>query len=262
MKVAIIGSGRLARAASEQLTRRGVSAQMHSRATGFDVLDHAAPDTVGDIDVVIEATDIQTQKASAATEFFVRSTRAVNALAARSDARHILVSIVGCQHPELQGNGYYAGKAAQERVAESEHSRLTIVRSTTWHEFARQNLERFTIGPLALVPSMTIQPVALDAVAQAVAECATGERAGAVNDFAGPGETTLWQMTKALADKRALPVPLRVPGTAGRAMRNGALLPSTGHEVIGPPFSDWVALAVLSGHVGDTGLVKGEDLPG
>ena len=129
MKVAIIGSGRLARAASEQLTHRGVSVQLHSRSTGFDVLDPAAPDSVGDIEAVIEATDIQTQKASVAAEFFVRSTRAINALAARSGARHILVSIVGCQHPDLQGNGSCAGKAAQERVAESGHAGLTIVRS-------------------------------------------------------------------------------------------------------------------------------------
>lgn len=240
MKVALIGSGRLARAVREQLARRGVEAQSHSRSTGFDVLDPSTTHRVGDVDVVVEATDIQTQQARAASEFFVRSTRAVNALAARSNARHLLVSIIGCQRPELRGNGYYAGKAAQERVAGAEHSRLVIVRSTTWHEFARQNLERFRCGPLAFVPAMSLRPVALDAVAQTVAECAIGERAGSVYDVAGPEETTLWRMTGALADKRALPVPLRVPGAAGRAMRRGALLPSAGYEVVGPSFSEWL----------------------
>lgn len=240
MKVAIIGSGRLARTVRKHLARRDVPAQLHSRPTGFDVLDASTHDVGGEVDVVIEATDIRTQQARTATEFFVRSTRAVNALAARSGARHILVSIVGCQRPELQGNGYYAGKAAQERVALSEHARLTIVRSTTWHEFARQNLDRFRIGPFALVPAMTIRPVALDAVAHAVAECATGDRPDSAYDFAGPEVTTLWKMTTALTDRQALPVPLRVPGSAGRAMRDGALLPQAGHEIIGPRFGDWV----------------------
>lgn len=240
MKVAIIGSGRLARAVRAHLARRHVPAQLHSHSTGFDVLDGSTHDVGGEVDVMIEATNIRTQQARTATEFFVRSTSAVNALAVQSGARHILVSIVGCQRPELQGNGYYAGKAAQERVALFEHARLTIVRSTTWHEFARQNLERFRVGPFAFVPAMTIRPVSLDAVAQAVAECAIGDRPDSAYEFAGPEVTTLWQMTRPPPDTRALPIPLRVPGGAGRAMRDGALLPQATHEVIGPRFGEWL----------------------
>lgn len=239
MKAAIIGSGRLATAVREHLTRSGTPSQLFSRTTGFDVLDSSAPLEIGDVDVVIEATDVRTQQARAATDFFVRSTRAVNAAATRLGARHILVSIIGCLDRGLQGNGYYRGKATQERVALSEHSRLTIVRSTTWHEFARQNLERFRFGPFALVPTMTVQPVALNALAHAVAECAIGERTGASYDFAGPEVLTLWQMTRLLRGERALTVPVYVPGAAGRAMRGGALLPSEHHEVIGPRFRDW-----------------------
>lgn len=241
MSVAIIGSGRLATAVQGHLARRGAAVQLHSRATGFDVLDYNSQNEVGDVDVVIEATDIQAQRARVATDFFVRSTRAVNAAAARAGAKHILVTIVSGDRPELHGNGYYAGKAAQERVALSEHSRLTVVRSTTWHEFARQNLERFTIGPLAFVPSMVIRPVSLDALARAVAECATGERSVASYDFAGPEVTTLWNMTKQLGGRRAVSVPLLVPGETGKAMRQGALLPEGEFEIIGPRFSDWLA---------------------
>lgn len=247
MSVAIIGAGRLATAVREQLTRRGVSVRLLSRATGFDVLDDGGDRTVGDVDAVIEATDVRTQRAGTATDFFVRSTRAVNAAARRAGAKHILVSIVGCANPELQGYGYYAGKAAQERVALAEHARLTIVRSTTWHEFARQSLERFSAGPLSLVPSMTIRPVALDAVAQAIAECALGDRDGAAYDFAGPEVTTLWAMTKQLDGRRALTLPLPVPGAAGRAMRRGGLLPSGEHEQIGPSFGDWLAASRRTG---------------
>lgn len=240
MRAAIIGSGQLARTVHTHLARHGASSSLHSRSTGFDVLDSRTHDAVGDVDVLIEATDIHTQKARVATEFFVSSTRAVNAMARRFDARHILVSIVGCRRPDLQGNGYYAGKAAQERVALSEHAGTTIVRSTTWHEFARQNLERLRLGPFALVPAMTIRPVALDAVAQAVTECARGVRRESTYDLAGPDVTTLWRMTKTLTGIQDLKIPLRIPGVAGRAMRDGALLPRTNFETIGPRFEDWL----------------------
>ena len=242
MRVAIIGAGRLANSLQASMTGQGIATQLHSRATGFDVLDRTTADTIGETDVVIEATDIPTQKAEVATEFFVRSTRAVNAVAARAQAKHILVSIVSVDHPRLQGNGYYAGKAAQQQVALSEHSRLTVVRSTTWHEFAHQNLERFRFGRLSLVPSMLIRPLALDALAQAVTECATGQRPGASYDFAGPEVTTLWKMTKRLGEKRSLLIPLSVPGEAGRAMRHGALLPTGDYEVLGPRFNEWLSL--------------------
>lgn len=91
-----------------------------------------APKIVADLgpaDVVIEATDIATQRSAVARDFFARSTRAVGAAARRAGAtKHVLVSIVNCDKPELQGNGYYAGKAEQERVARAESASLTIVR--------------------------------------------------------------------------------------------------------------------------------------
>ena len=54
----------------------------------------------------------------------------------------------------LRSSGYFAGKAEQERVAREEHTGLTIVRSTLWFEFARQNLNRMWFGPFAVVPVM------------------------------------------------------------------------------------------------------------
>ncbi|MGO2037219.1 MAG: hypothetical protein ACTH2U_12125 [Brevibacterium sp.] len=240
MSVAVIGSGRLATSVQRHLSHQGVTARLHSRATGFDVFDRSTHHEIGDVDVVIEATDIQTQQERVARGFFVRSTRAANTVAARAKAKHILISIVNVNQPKLQGNGYYAGKAAQERVALSEHSRLTVVRSTTWHEFAHQNLERFRIGPLSLVPSMLIRPIALNALAQAVTECAIGDRSGVSYDFAGPEVTTLWGMTKHLGRNRTLIAPLRVPGAAGKAMRHGVLLPNGEYEVVGPSFNDWL----------------------
>ncbi len=241
MQVLVIGAGQLGKAVRKALDRRGISALLVSRSTGFDVLTQERSTDIGEPDVVVEATDIVTQHAGRAREFFVRSTRAVNAVAREAGARHVLVSIVNCDEPALQGNGYYAGKAEQERIARVEHTGLTIVRSTQWFEFARQMRERMRLGPLAIVPAMTIQPVALDTVAEVVADCASGERTGPLHEVAGPDATTLWRMTTALPGRGPLLVPVSVPGRAGRALRDGTLLPGPDVELQGPSFAEWLA---------------------
>src|SRR5690606_1491887 len=135
VRAVVIGAGRLGSAVRNALERRGDTVSMHSGSTGFDIRAPEKLPELGEADAVIEATDIFTQNRRVASNFFVQSTRAVNAAARKMGARHILVSIVNCEKPELQGNGYYAGKAEQERVAREEHKSLTIVRSTLWFEF-------------------------------------------------------------------------------------------------------------------------------
>ncbi|WP_220033011.1 hypothetical protein [Curtobacterium sp. MCPF17_046] len=191
-------------------------------------------------DVIVEATGQFTTSRKAATQFFTGSTRAIARAADAVGAHHVLLSIINCMRPEVQGYGYFAGKTAQEAVARSVSPRLTIVRSTQWFEFARQNLERMRFGPIALVPGMTIAPVALDAVAAVIAAVVVGERSAREVEVAGPNTTTLWNMTKALPEPGAIPVLLPIPGRMGRAFRAGALLPGRDTEVVGPGFREWL----------------------
>src|SRR5690625_2604315 len=163
MRVAVVGGGLSGAAIRQALTRRDVSVVMLSRSTGFDVLDRDAAAQVGDVDVIVEASGLFTTSRKKATNFFTRSTRSVAAAARRLGAHHILLSIVNCDLPQVQGYGYFAAKAEQERIARAESPRLTVVKTTQWFEFARQNLERLRMGPFALVPSMTIKPLALEA---------------------------------------------------------------------------------------------------
>ena len=207
MRVAIIGGGPSGRSIERAMTDRGISAQLLSRSTGFDVFDPAAAKHLGQMDAVVEATGHFTTKKSVATDFFTRPTRAVANLVRETGAsKHILLSIENCEKPEVQGYGYFAGKAEQERIARTENA--TIVRSTQWFEFAEQNLDRLKFGPLALVPAMMIKPVALDAVAAVIAECVLGDRSGKSYDVAGPEVMTLWDMTKKIRGK-GHPVPER-----------------------------------------------------
>ncbi len=194
-----------------------------------------------DAAAIVEATGRFTISRRAATDFFTRSTRAVAEAARASGARHILLSIVNCDLPQVQGYVYMAGKTAQERVARQESENLTVVRSTQWFEFAGQHLDRMKLGSLALVPAMTIKPVALDAVADVIADSAIGNRVGALHEVAGPEVTTLWDMTTQLPGKRVTPIPLRIPTGYGRAFRDGTLLPAAEIEVVGPSFFEWLS---------------------
>lgn len=242
MHAAVVGGGMSGAAISRALAARGCTVRQLSRSTGFDVLRDDATAALAGTDVVVEATGRFTTSRKRATTFFTRSTRAVSAAARQVGAHHVLLSIAQCTRPEVQGYGYFAGKTAQEELARSSSPRLTIVRSTQWHEFAGQNTERLRVGPFALVPGMTIAPVALDAVAAVIAEVAVGERSEPVVDVAGPETTTLWDMTRALPLTGVRPVPMRIPGRTGRAFREGALLPGAGAEIVGPGFTEWLAL--------------------
>ncbi|PYY39028.1 NADH(P)-binding protein [Curtobacterium sp. MCPF17_046] len=240
MRVVVVGGGISGAAISRAVEARGCSVTELSRSTGFDVLRDDAIAAFDGADVIVEATGQFTTSRKAATQFFTGSTRAIARAADAVGAHHVLLSIINCMRPEVQGYGYFAGKTAQEAVARSVSPRLTIVRSTQWFEFARQNLERMRFGPIALVPGMTIAPVALDAVAAVIAAVVVGERSAREVEVAGPNTTTLWNMTKALPEPGAIPVLLPIPGRMGRAFRAGALLPGRDTEVVGPGFREWL----------------------
>lgn len=241
MEVAVVGGGFSGEAIERAFVEHGAAATQYSRSRGFDVLQDDAVARLAKFDVIVEATGHFTTSQKVATDFFTRSTRALAAAARASGARHILLSIVNCELPDVQGYGYFAGKTAQEQVAREESENLTIVRSTQWFDFAEQNLHRMKLGPFALVPTMKIKPVAVGAVANVIVECATGVRQGAFHEVAGPEVMTLWQMTKQLPDKSVIPVPLPIPGRMGRAFRQGSLVPADNAEVAGPRFSEWLS---------------------
>jgi hypothetical protein len=241
VRVAVVGGGPSGEAIERALSDRGADVEVLSRSTGFDVLHDDAPERLREAQVIVEATNHFTTSRKVATDFFTRSTRAIAAAANASGARHLLLSIVNCDLPEVQGYGYFAGKTAQERVARTESRNVTIVRSTQWFEFAGQNLERMKLGPIALVPGMRIKPVAMDAVAAVIAESALGIRPEATIEVSGPDVTTLWTMTMGLPDRTVIAVPLPIPGRMGRAFRDGALLPGSDAEVVGPRFDEWRA---------------------
>lgn len=243
-RVIVIGTGRLAQAVARSVRAQGGDAVAVGRRQGVDVTRGVdLTPFVGEdgVAAVVEASGTTASGGQEIRRFFESSARHVAAGAAAVGAQaHVVVSIVGCER--VAGHDYYAGKAAQEaaaRAAATPGVRAVVVRTTQWFELARQMVDRLARGPVMVVPQMRVRPVSLDAVADVVGQVVLGTRARADTDLAGPGETTLAAMVRALQDRPALRVPVPLPG-AGRAARTGALLPGDDVERVGPTFRAWL----------------------
>jgi uncharacterized protein YbjT (DUF2867 family) len=144
----------------------------------------------------------------------------------RAGARHyVALSIVGVDRVDL---GYYEGKRAQEKLVLDGPVPGSVLRATQFYEFPGQLLARAR-GPVALVPSMHVQPVAAREVAAALVALAVGPAEGMATELAGPQEHELVDLARRVVranGQRRRVVGIRIPGATGRAMADGALLPT------------------------------------
>ncbi|RZS91100.1 uncharacterized protein YbjT (DUF2867 family) [Motilibacter rhizosphaerae] len=242
-RVAVIGgTGLLGRLVVAELDRRGTPAVPVSRATGADLLTGRGLDAALEgCDAVVDASSTGATRRSSAVRFF--DTAADHLLAAEQRAgvaHHVLVTIVGADRVPF---GYYQGKQQQERRALRGPVPATVLRTTQWHEFAQQLLDR-TPGPLALVPRMRVQPVAAAEVAARVVDLLEARPSAEVPDLAGPEVHELPHLARRLLatrGSRRRVVPVRLPGAVGRGFAGGGLLPGPEAELGRATFQEWLA---------------------
>jgi uncharacterized protein YbjT (DUF2867 family) len=163
--------------------------------------------------------------------------KAANLVRAAVDAgtRHLVyISVVGADRvPVVSGAdramfGYYAAKHAGERAVAESGIPWTTLRATQFHDLMLLTARQMAKLPVIPAPSgFQAQPVDADEVAARLAELALGPPAGLVDDLAGPRVYPLADLIRgylrARGKHRAI-VPVRVPGKAARAMREGANL--------------------------------------
>ena len=118
-----------------------------------------------------------------------------------------------------------------------------MVRATQFFEFPAQVLRRTAVGPLAFVFRATVQPVAARSLGGYLASVATDPAPPDAVEAAGPERLELGDMARdlvAVTGRRLRVVSTPLPGRAGAAMREGALVPVGEVEVVGPTFADWL----------------------
>lgn len=245
MRIAVAGgTGLVGRYVVAELRAAGHDPVVLTRSAGADVITGDGLDAALDgAAALIDVTNTATMTGRKSVAFFTAGTGNLLAAGRRAGVQHhVVLSIVGTGRPGM-GSGYNAGKVAQEALVRRSGMPFSIMRATQFHQFIPELLDRIP-GPVLVVPRMRIQPVAAGEVAAALAALAAGPPAGMAPEMAGPEPAELADLARQLSRVRGSrrPVlPVRVPGAAGRAMADGAMLPA-GPGLRGTQtFADWLA---------------------
>lgn len=243
MKIAVAGgTGVLGHHIVEACRTDGHAVSALSRRTGADLTTGEGLDAALDgVDVVVDASNIASQDKRRATTFFTTVTANLHQAGSRAGVKHLItISIVNI---DSVPSGYYQAKLAQEAAARQGPLPATILRATQFHEFPVQIMDRFRLGPIAVMPRMRVQTVAARALGEVVAEVAAEPSPGTTINVAGPRSADLVELARAVivrrGDKQRL-IPVPIPGRAGRAMRSGGLLPAGDARLVGPTFDEWL----------------------
>ncbi|CAN5396561.1 NAD(P)H-binding protein [soil metagenome] len=243
MRIAVAGgTGVVGRHVVDVATSRGQEVVVLARATGVDLTSGAGlADRLTGVDAVVDTSGVASQKRAETESFFGGvSEHLLGAGSAAGVRHHLVLSIVGIDDVDT---GYYAGKRRQEQVVATGAVPWSVLRATQFHEFAEQALGFVTAGPFSLVPRMLSQPIAAREVAEALVDLAAGAAVGRAPDLAGPERHQLVDLARRVSAARGLGrrvVPVRLPGAAGKAMRGGALTPTTDGPRGLVTFEEWL----------------------
>lgn len=243
MRVAVAGgTGVVGRHVVKALEQRGHEAVTLSRRTGTDLTTGDGLDgALEGVAAIVDTTNPTSMNPGRAIDFFTRVSANLQAAGGRTGVeRLVLLSIVGIDRVPL---GYYRAKLRHEEAGRAGPLPSTVVRATQFHEFPLQVMSRAHVGSLRLVPDITVQPVAAASVGQFLAEVALAPPSEDLFQVAGPRTEKLLAMARqvlARTGRRGTVVGLPLPGSAGRAMRRGGLVPGPEARTIGPTFEEWL----------------------
>lgn len=136
----------------------------------------------------------------------------------------IVISIVGVDRIPLP---YYRDKLALEHLVAESSIPFTLLRATQFHTLIDEVMTAQRFLPVLLAPSFALQPVAVEDVADRLAELAAGPPAGRVKDLGGPEQLAVAAMARAWKQakhSRRPVVPIRLPGKTMRAFTAGFAL--------------------------------------
>jgi len=145
--------------------------------------------------VVVDVANSPSFQDEAVLEFFQTSGR--NLLAAESAAgvsHHLALSVVGTDR--LLESGYFRGKMAQEGLIKAGKVPYTIVRSTQFFDFLGGIADAATSGTSVRLSPASVQPIASDDVADALAEFALAAPVNGTMEIAGPDRLPLAELVR------------------------------------------------------------------
>ncbi|CAM5365642.1 nucleotide-diphosphate-sugar epimerase [Streptomyces avidinii] len=164
------------------------------------------------------------------------------AAARRAGVGHLVyISIVGVDVVPLP---YYKVKLKVERMLAESGLGVTILRTTQFHDLVAQALAAVAKLPVMPLPAgVSGQPIAVEEVADRLAELAAGRPAGRVTDMGGPQVLGFEEAARtylAAVGRRRRIVSLRLPGKTYAGFRRGGHL-APAHAVGRGTFAEFLA---------------------
>jgi uncharacterized protein YbjT (DUF2867 family) len=221
------GTGTLGRHVVQELERRGHEVRALSRSSPEHPVDLIAGTGLAaaleGVDAVVDASNAGPSRDAAEALLVEGNRRLLDAERAAGVAHHVGVSIVGIDRVPY---GYYQVKLAQEGVVRGGPVPWTIVRATQFHQLVARyfgRMARYRLLPGAAIP---LQPVDPCEVAVVLADTAEDEASGEITRYAGPERRLVRELAQTWrleTGRRALVVPVPLPGAIGRALRAGGL---------------------------------------
>ncbi|OLF11369.1 SDR family oxidoreductase, partial [Actinophytocola xanthii] len=158
--------------------------------------------------------------------------------------------------------GYFAAKRAAELVVAESELGWTTLRATQFHDLSLTAVRQMAKLPVIPVPAgISFQPVDAAEVADRLVTLALGSPAGLVPEVGGQKVYPMTELVRGYlraAGKHRLIMPLRLPGGAARAIRDGANL-APDHAVGGRTWEQFLAehVAKRQGHGADVVPMEG-----
>ncbi|WP_433299548.1 SDR family oxidoreductase [Actinoplanes sp. CA-030573] len=154
----------------------------------------------------------------------VEGTERLLTVARAAGVRHVLyVSINGIDRVPYR---YYRAKLDTEEVVKRAGIPYTILRAAQFHPFVEMLLATMSkLGPVIIDPAWRLQPVAIEDVADRIAELIASPATGETTEYAGPEVLTFDELARGWLAARGSKRPiwrLRFPGRMARAIRSGA----------------------------------------
>lgn len=208
MKIVVLGAtGTLGTRICQYLTAADHEVVEASRSRGVDAATgKGLHEVFTAADVAIDCLNIETFSTKKATSFFAKTSHNVIKAARRAGIEQLIcVSIAGASDPKVNANnGYYKGKAVQEKIYRGSGLPVTVIHSTQWFELIEPLVRRVSLGPVTILPTMRMAAVAADSVARRVAEYAVSEPPNGVREIAirGPEIATGAEIARAMLAER------------------------------------------------------------
>jgi uncharacterized protein YbjT (DUF2867 family) len=247
MNIAVIGgTGLIGTRLVARLTADGHDVVSASRATGVNsYTGEGLAEALAGVETLIDVSNSGYLDEKGANDFFYASTLNLLTYGAAAGVRHhIALSVVGTDRLARTEGGYFAAKAAQERLIRQSSRPFTIVHGTQFFEFIANIADAGTRQNVVRLSHALIQPIAADDIAAAVAATAVGSPANRVVEFAGPEQFRLEDLVRrqlrARSDLRDV-VFDPLARYFGTDLEERELLPGPDATIARTRFDDWLA---------------------